>query len=218
MPEGQGYVLPDDVPALHGAFCEPIGCCLHAVDVARIAPGDSVVVLGGGVIGMLMVQLVQRAGAGTVVLSTRQAPRRALAERLGAKTVDASGDVVAAITGPGGLLPGGADVVIECAGVAETFAQAPRLARRGGAVVVFGVMAQGEAVPMLPYDLLVKELRIESAWLNPLTHGRAAQLVAERALELDALITRTVPLGDVAAILAGVPASARSRRSRCRAL
>ncbi len=205
MPEGQAYPLPPDVPAPHGVFCEPIGCCLHAVDVARIAEGDSVVILGGGVIGMLMVQLVRRAGAGRVILSTRQAPRRALAERLGAETVDASADPISAITGPGGLLPGGADVVIECAGVAETFAQAPQIARRGGTVVVFGVMPQGEAVPIMPCDLLVKELRIESAWLNPFTHGRAAQLVAEQALDLDALITRTIGLDEVAATLAAPP-------------
>ena len=206
MPEGQAYVLPAALRPEHGAFCEPIGCCLHAIDVARIQAGDSVVVLGGGVIGMLMVQLARRAGAGQVVLSTRQAPRRALAEQLGASaTVDASGDVVEAITGVGGLLPGGGDVVIECAGVAETFTQAPRLARRGGSIVVFGVMPKGEPVPMVPWDLLVNELRLESAWLNPLTHGRAAALVASGAIALDPLITRTVPLEDVPGIVAAPP-------------
>jgi threonine dehydrogenase-like Zn-dependent dehydrogenase len=204
MPEGQGHVLPDDLPPLHGAFGEPLSCCLHAIEVARIAPGDSVVVLGGGVIGMLMVQLARREGAGRIVLVTRQAPRRALGERIGADaTVDPiAQDAVAAIAGPAGLLPGGADVVIECAGVAQTFAQAPPIARRGGAVVVFGVMPEGEPVPLIPWDLLTRELRIESAWLNPLTHARATQLVASRALDLDSLVTRTVPLEDVPAILA----------------
>jgi threonine dehydrogenase-like Zn-dependent dehydrogenase len=204
MPEGQGHVLPDDLPPLHGAFGEPLSCCLHAIDVARIAPGDSVVVLGGGIIGMLMVQLARREGAGRVVLVTRQAPRRALAERIGADaSVDPTvGDAVTAIAGPAGLLRGGADLVIECAGVAQTFTQAPQLARRGGAVVVFGVMPQGEPAVLIPWDLLTKELRIEAAWLNPLTHARAAELVATRALDLDSLITRAVPLEDVPAILA----------------
>jgi L-iditol 2-dehydrogenase len=205
MPEGQAYELPLTLPATHGAFCEPIGCCLHAIDVARIVPGQSVVILGGGVIGLIMVQLARLAGAGKIVLSTRQAPRRTLAEKLGAVAVDASGDA-AVISGPGGVLPGGADVVIECAGVAETFMQAVQVARRGGTVVVFGVMPQGELVAVSPFELLVKELRLESAWLNPATHGRAAKMVADKVLDLDSLISRTVPLGKVPDILAAPPA------------
>ena len=76
------------------------------------------------------------------------------------------------------VLPGGADVVVECAGVPETFEQSLRLARRGGTVVAFGVVAQGAPTTVLPFDLLTRELRLESAWLNPLTYPRAAALIA----------------------------------------
>ncbi len=204
VPQGQAVRLPEALNPLHGAFCEPVGCCLHALDVARITPGASVAIFGGGVIGLLMVELVKLAGAGTIILSTRQKPRRELAERLGAThTVDASGDAVADIHR---LLPDGVDVSIECAGVAETFSQSIAATRRGGTVVIFGVMPQGEMVSVSPYDLLVKELRLESAWLNPATHARAAQLVASNALALDALITRTIPLRDLPAVLRAPPA------------
>ena len=204
VPQGQAVRLPETLNSLHGAFCEPVGCCLHALDVARIAPGASVTIFGGGVIGLLMVELVKLAGAGTIILSTRQKPRRELAERLGAThTVDASGDAVAEIQR---LLPGGVDVSIECAGVAETFGQSIAATRRGGTVVIFGVMPQGEMASVAPYDLLVKELRLESAWLNPGTHARAAQLVASGTLDLDALISRTIPLRDLPAVLGAPPA------------
>lgn len=202
VPQGQAAALPPDLDPLHGAFCEPVACCLHAIDVARIPPRGSVLILGGGVIGLLMVELAKRAGAGTVVLSTRQAPRRALAVELGAEVVDAATDVTAAV---GALLPEGADVVLECAGVGETFVQAVHLARRGGTVVAFGVVPQGEAVPVSPFELLTKELRLESAWLNPLTHGRAAELIAGRALSLDRLITRTVRLDEVPGVIGAAP-------------
>ncbi|WP_292143164.1 zinc-binding dehydrogenase, partial [Mesorhizobium sp.] len=97
--------------------------------LAAIKPGGSVVVLGGGVIGLLAVQLARLAGAKTVVLSTRQASRRALAEELGATaSVDpGAGDVFDAIAGPDGLVPGGVDVVFECAGVRDTVEQSMRL-------------------------------------------------------------------------------------------
>lgn len=207
VPEQQAYALPAGLDPLHGAFCEPLACCLHGLDVARIAPGSSVAVLGGGVIGLLMVELARLAGATTVILSTRQAPRRALALELGAThAVDPeAGDAVAAIAGPAGIVPGGVDVVLECAGVPETFTQSIVVARRGGTVVVFGVMAKGEMVGVEPFDLLFRELRLESAYLNPLTHGRAAVLVASGALALDPLISRTIPLIDLPEFLAAPP-------------
>jgi threonine dehydrogenase-like Zn-dependent dehydrogenase len=207
VPQGQAIELPAGLSPLHGAFSEPLACCLHGLDVARIRPGDSVAVLGGGVIGLIMVQLARLAGAATIVLSTRQQPRRDLAEQLGAThAVDASHDVVAAIAGPGGIVPGGVDVVLECAGVAETFGQGLAVARRGGAMVIFGVMPKGEQVAVSPYELLVKELRLESAWLNPLTHARAARMIASGVLDLDRLITRTIPLSEVPAVVGAAPA------------
>ena len=140
VPQKQAHELPLSLEAAHGAFCEPLACCLHGIDIAGIEAGSSVVVLGGGVIGLLTVQLARLAGARRVVLSTRQASRRRLAEAVGATaSVDpTAGDIVARVTGPGGLLPGGADVVIECAGVGETVEQAFQLARPGGTVVILG--------------------------------------------------------------------------------
>ncbi len=208
VPQGQAVALPATLSPIHGAFSEPLACCLHGLDVARIVPGQSVAILGGGVIGLLMVQLARLAGATSVILTTRQKPRRDLAEALGAThTLDASRpDVVEAIAGPGGVAPGGVDVVLECAGVPETFIQSVALARRGGAVVIFGVTPKGAGVRVEPFELLTRELRIESAWLNPLTHARAAKLIAEGTLELDKLVTRTVPLDEVPAIIGASPA------------
>ena len=129
VPQRQAHVLPPSLSPEQGAFCEPVACCLHGIDLADIRTGSSVVVLGGGVIGLLTVQLARLAGANRVVLSTRQASRRALAEMVGATAVvdPNSSDVITKVSGPRGILPGGADVVIKCAGVADTVQQASRL-------------------------------------------------------------------------------------------
>ena len=121
LPERQAHRLPDDFDAVLGAFCEPLACCVHGMDMAEIRSGDSVVVLGGGLIGLLAVQLARLGGATRVVLVTRSAEKRALAETLGATaSVDPrSGDVEALIRGEKGLLPGGADTVIEARGSAR---------------------------------------------------------------------------------------------------
>jgi len=202
VPESQAAALPPEIDPRHAAFCEPVSCCLHAIDIARIPRGGSVLVLGGGVIGLLMVELALEAGAGTVVLSTRQQPRRDLAAQLGAVPVDAArGD-----DGVREVLPHGADVVLECAGVPETVLQSLRLARRGGTVVLFGVVPQHDRVQISPFELLTRELRLETAWLNPLTHARAAELIAAGKLSLDRLITRTIALDQVPAIIGSAPA------------
>ena len=217
VPEAQAYELPADLPPAYGAFSEPLACCLHGLDVARIQPGMSVAVLGGGVIGMLMVQLARLAGATTIILSTRQRPRRDLALELGAThAVDpGASDAVAAIAGAGGIVPGGADVVLECAGVPETFAQSIAMARRGGAAVVFGVMPKGEIVGVEPFDLLFREIRLEGAYLNPLTHARAAKMVAEGVLDLDRLVSRSIPLADLPQVLAAPAGAWRDQRPSC---
>jgi L-iditol 2-dehydrogenase len=196
VPEAQAIVLPPDLDPLHGAFSEPVACCLHGVDVGRIKTGDSVAVLGGGVIGLLMVQLAVLAGAGQVILATRQAPRRQLAKSLGASHVidPTEVDFGAAIKA---IAPDGVDVAFECAGVPETLGYSLAAVRKGGAVVLFGVMAKGLSVPVEPFDLLVREVRLEAAYLNPHTHRRAAQMIADRVLSLDPLISRVVNIGQV---------------------
>ncbi|MBZ9676547.1 zinc-dependent alcohol dehydrogenase family protein [Mesorhizobium sp. ES1-1] len=208
LPHKQAFILPAGLNPLHGAFCEPLGCCLHGVDLAGIRPGGSVAVLGGGVIGLLTVQLARLAGATTIILSTRQASRRALAEELGAtSTVDpTAADVIYAISGPSGLAPGGVDVVFECAGVKETVEQSMRLARAGGTVVIVGVTPQGMKAEFEPFDLLFRELKVVGSFLNPFTHRRAADLIASGAIEIDRLISRQVPLEEAADVIANPPA------------
>lgn len=204
MPESQAISLPHSLDPVHGAFSEPLACCLHGLDVAAIRPGDSVVVLGGGVIGLLMVQLAQRAGAGVVMLATRQAPRRALALTLGAThALDPGlGDVKEQVQE---IVPEGVDVALECAGVPETFRQSLDVVRRGGSAVLFGVMAAGQRVEVEPFDLLVREVRLAAAYLNPYTHARAAAMIAAGLLQLDPLVSRIVGLDDVPGELAATP-------------
>ncbi|RWH49253.1 MAG: iditol 2-dehydrogenase [Mesorhizobium sp.] len=203
MPQGQAFLLPGNLQPTHGAFCEPLACCLHGIDLAGIRPGDSVVVLGGGVIGLLTVQLAKLAGAATIILSTRQASRRALAEELGATaTVDPSAvDPIEAIAGKAGLVPGGVDVVLECAGVRDTVEQSMRIAKAGGTVVIVGVMPQGQKVAFEPFDVLFRELKVLGSFINPFTHRRAADLIASGAIEIDKLISRQVPLEEAPQVI-----------------
>lgn len=157
-----------------------------------------VLVIGGGVIGLLALQIAKLAGA-EVTLLTRSPEKQALGARTGADHVVGSEDALR------GIWPNGADLVVECAGVAATVAMSPRLARTGGRIVVLGVLPQGEHVPIEPFDLLFREIQMHYSFLNPFTHGRAAQMVADGTISLAPLISRQISIDDAADAIASSP-------------
>jgi len=194
IPAHRALPLPPGMTAEEGAFCEPLACCLHGVDLAAPRPGERAIILGGGVIGLLTLQLVCLAGA-DAMLVTRQDAKRDLAATLGASAT--AGTVAEAQR----LWPGGADMVIECAGVAETVTAAPHLARSGGRVVVMGVLPQGETVAIDPFDLLTREIALHFAFLNPFTQSRAVGLIAAGRIRTAPLVSRRIPLHDAPAAI-----------------
>jgi L-iditol 2-dehydrogenase len=205
VPEKQAFLLPLSLNPLHGAFCEPLACCIHGIDLAAIRAGGSVAVLGGGVIGLLTVQLARLAGATSVVLVTRQKSKRDLALQLGATLAldPTMRDFEAELKRQ---TSGGVDVVLECAGAIETVEQAPRLARPGGKVVIVGVVSQGLKVSYEPFDLLFREISILTSFLNPLTQARAAEMISSGTIKVDPLISRLVSLAEAPSIIANPPA------------
>jgi L-iditol 2-dehydrogenase len=198
-PDTQIYPVSNGLNPLHLAFIEPLACSIRGLDLANLKGGEKVAVLGGGVIGLLVVQLAKLAGASEIVLITRQKFRRDVALKIGAtRVIDPnSEDVNTAVTNM--------DVVFECAGAVETFQQAQKIARRGGSVIVLGLTAADVTLEVNPFNIVVNELRIQGSFLNPLTQGRAAELVESGKLNLDILISKVVDLAGVQAILDAPP-------------
>lgn len=184
-----------DLTPRHAAFAEPLACALHGLDIGAPVPGETVIVLGGGVIGLLAVQLANNAGA-EVVLVTRHPDKRALAERLGAVATAATEAEARAQVGSG------ADLVLECAGVAETVEMAPRLTRAGGRIVILGVLPQGDTVRIEPFDLLFREIRLLHSFLNPFTQSRAILMLRRGQIDVAPLISRVIPLSDAPGAIA----------------
>ena len=208
-PDSQIYPVKADLNPLHLAFIEPLACSIRGVDLANLKGGEKVAVLGGGVIGLLVVQLAKLAGASEIVLITRQKFRRDVALKIGAtRVIDPnSEDVNTVVTNM--------DVVFECAGAVETFKQAQNISRRGGSVIVLGLTASDVTLEVNPFNIVVNELRIQGSFLNPLTQGRAAELVESGKLNLDILISKVVDLAGVQAILDAPPAEGDIKYIAC---
>jgi L-iditol 2-dehydrogenase len=209
VPETQLFKLPLSLAPEVGAFCEPIACCIQGLDLANIRQGDSVAIIGGGVIGQLMVQLVKKAGAEVILLSTRQKSRREMAEKLGAThTIDPqNSNSNDPFIGTAGVAPGGFDVVLECAGTKETLQQSLEIVRLGGTVILFGVMPQNEVFEIKPFDIFVRQIRIQGSFTGSAVHSKAVDMVAEQSLVLLPLITHLVGFEEVPKLLMGNPLS-----------
>ncbi|MEM9605239.1 MAG: alcohol dehydrogenase catalytic domain-containing protein [Pseudomonadota bacterium] len=198
FPASKAVVLSNDLDPLHGAFCEPLACTLHGMDMGATQPGERVLIIGGGVIGLLALQIAKRAG-GEVMLLTRSDAKQQLGRELGADVAVGNADAVKA------QWPDGADLVVECAGVADTVTLAPTLTRTGGRVVILGVLPSGETVSIEPFDLLFREIQMHYSFLNPFTHQRAAKMIEDGQIAVDPLVSRTISLDDAADAIASDP-------------
>ena len=170
VPATQAHLLPPNMSLEAGAFIEPVACCLRGIEQAMIQPGDEVAILGGGPIGLILLQLATIAG-GRVTISEPVQSKWVMAKELGALQTVAPGD----------LAPDTFDVVIEAAGVKAAVEQSITIARRGGSIVWFGVSPQGLKAAIEPHEVFRKELRISGSFINPHTHARAIKLVGSGA-------------------------------------
>ena len=196
-PQAQCYKMNKDIPLAHGAMAEPLACCLHGIDRANIQVGDTVCVIGGGAIGLLMVQLAKLAGASRVILSEPVALRREIGLSVGVDWV--IDPINKSLTGRVQELLGmdGVDVVIECVGNPTATAQAFQVAKRGTTVLLFSVPKAGTAHPLSLEDVYQKELTIVGSIINPDTHQRAVDLINSGRIQLAPLITHCYPVEQV---------------------
>ncbi len=191
VPESQVYKLPDGMPLEWGAFLEPAGCCVHCIDRASIRPGQSVAVLGGGAIGLMLVQLARLSGAAGVILSEPKETRRQIAKELGAtEAIDpVHTDATAAIKALGGV-----DVVIESAGLAVTVSQCFDVVNPGGKIVFFGVNDPETRVDFSPYQVFRNEITILGSLMANDSLPRTLALIASARLRVQPLISHILPL------------------------
>lgn len=190
-PAAQCFKLTKNLSFREGAMAEPLACCLHGIDAAGIRPGDTVCVVGGGAIGLLMVQLARLSGASCVLLSEPAELRRRVGLAVGADlAIDPlNDDLTARVRAASGK--SGADVVIECVGNTAATRSAFEAAGFGATVVLFSVPSPTATVPLPLFDVYKKELNIRGSFINPDTHQRAVALLNNGRVDVKPLLTHT---------------------------
>jgi L-iditol 2-dehydrogenase len=192
--ENGTFIIPGGVPFDTAAFIEPLACVVRGARIAEMHEGDSVLILGSGISGLLFLKLLRAIGASRIVTTDPVALRREAALRMGADAALEPAEATAErLRGLGGgrLF----DVAITCAGVPSAVQQGLRSVDRGGTVLLFAPLEPGTIVPVGLFDLWRDQVRIVSTYAGcPEDIAKAIVLLDSGAVEVEDMITHRLPL------------------------
>jgi L-iditol 2-dehydrogenase len=194
VPQHILYRIPEGIPYEQAAFAEPISIALHGVNRVPLRPGDSAVVVGAGLIGLLVIQALKAKGAGMVIAVDIDEKRLALAKELGADHSLVSGDDVPAkvreLVGNGD----GADVAMEVVGFGPTMKIAVESVRKGGSIGCVGNLKA--EVPFPLQAVVTRELNVFGSCASAGEYAEAVKAVAEGSIKVGPLISAVADLSD----------------------
>ena len=188
------YRLPDALPFASAAMLEAVSVALHGVRVASLKGGETALVIGAGMIGLLLLQAARAAGCSRVYIADIDATRLALARKLGAdQTFEASGEAlhqsILDLTAGQGV-----DVVFEAVGRDETVNSSIDCVRKGGTVALVGNIAREIKLPL--QKVVTREIRLQGSCSSSGEYPQAMELIAAGKINVDMLISAVAPLTD----------------------
>jgi len=161
-PEKRLYRLPDKITFEEGALVEPLSCSLHFVRMSTFKPREKTMVLGCGMMGLGVIAHLKNAGAGLIIATETNEKRREVAKKLGAdyvfnpqKVSNLKEEVLKLTNGEG------VEVVFDCSGVLQAFQSATSFLRRGGQLLLAGLIAK--EVSIVPANFVINEWQLQGA-------------------------------------------------------
>ncbi|GAA0706326.1 zinc-dependent alcohol dehydrogenase family protein [Paraclostridium ghonii] len=183
-----------------GAMAEPVACCLHGIDMSDIKPGSNVMVIGGGMIGLIMLQLAKIEGANKIILLEPVQGKRDMARKLGADIcIDPLNEDVESILKSNKIER--INTVIECAGLKSTIKQAIEYAGKKSTVMMFGLTKPNDTIDIKPFDIFKKEIVLKSSFINPYTQDRAIKLIDSGKLDVTSMVHEVCSLEKLEEVL-----------------
>jgi L-iditol 2-dehydrogenase len=197
VPQHVLYRVPDGVSFEQAAMTEPVAVAAHAVGLTPIAVGDAAVVVGAGMIGLCLVQVLCAAGCARVFAVDLEPERLEMAARLGADVVldprraDVATEVAQATEGRG------ADVAFEVVGIAAAVATAVAAVRRGATVTLVGNLSPSVEVPL--QAVVTRQLRLQGSYAIAGEYPAALGMIERGVVNVDAMRSAVAPLAEGAA-------------------
>ncbi len=193
VPRRIAYRLPDSVSFEHAALVEPISVVFHAVGLTPVRLGDAAVVVGTGMIGLLAVQALRRAGCGKIIAVDLEDSKLDLARSLGADEAlnpNSCDDVPAKVRSlTGGR---GADVAVEAVGATAPVATAIACLRKGGALTLVGNLSPKIEFPL--QSVVTREIKVTGSCGSAGEYPACIDALERGAIEAAPLISAAAPL------------------------
>ena len=183
--------IPDNVPLEHAALTEPLACAVHGLEDSHPQPGDTVAVIGGGPLGLMILHVAALAGCQTIAIVKHDGQVEA-ARQLGATHVVQTTSIRKAIRDTRELTPKnrGVDIAIEAVGAPETWQEAVELVRKGGTVNFFGGCALGTHITLDTNRLHYSNISLRATFHHtPAICRKALDLIAGGRFQAGAFIT-----------------------------
>ncbi len=194
VPQNIVYRLPDELPFESAALIEAVSIAVHAANITDIKLGDTVVVVGSGMIGLLAIQAIRLKGAGLIIATDLEDNRLELAKQLGAditfnaKGVDIPAEVRKYTEGRG------ADAAMEVVGHVSTVNDAIASVRKGGKVTLVGNLSPKIEFPL--QSVVTREITVKGSCASQGEYPECIRLLASGAIKVSPLITAKATLAE----------------------
>jgi L-iditol 2-dehydrogenase len=183
--------VPDHVPLEHAALTEPLACAVHGFEDSRPRPGDTVAIIGGGPLGLMILHVAALYGCEVIAVVKHDGQVEA-ARQLGATHVVQTANIRTAISETRALTPKnrGVDIAIEAVGVPESWEEAVEMVRKGGTVNFFGGCALGTHVSLDTNRIHYSNITMRATFHHtPSICRKALELIASGRFQAGAFIT-----------------------------
>ena len=192
VPSALVHPVPAGIDPAWAALAEPVSCILHGWDrIQPIQPGQKILILGAGLIGLLWILVLNQSGFSDVILSEPQAHRRETARKLKLACVDPEQIYIQNSNGQKGF-----DIIIDCSGNPAAIEQALDMLNPLGKFLFFGVCPQNSTINIKPFLIFQKEWTFYGSVINPFTFSRALDIIPAIQRPLSDLGVITFPLSE----------------------
>lgn len=192
VPQHIVYPIPEGLSFDHAAMVEPVSVAVHAANLANVQLGDSCLVVGAGMIGLMTIQAMRTAGCGKIFVADLDASRLALAKEMGAdvainpKEADVAKTVRELTAGEG------ADLVMEAVGANATVLASIDSVRKGGTAVLIGNVTKDTTLPL--QSIVTREVRLQGSCASANDYPACMELMSRGAIRVAPMISLTAPL------------------------
>jgi len=194
IPQHILYKVPEEVTFTQAAMVEPVAVAAHAVELASVGWNDSVVVVGAGMIGLFVIQVLRSKGCGKIIVVDIETEKLEMAKKLGAdyifnqKTDNVKQEIIALTSNRG------ADCSFEVVGIDATVETAIESVRKGGTVTLIGNLSPFVRLPL--QTVVTRQIRVQGSCAICGEYQAVLDMIARKHIDVNSLLSAEAPLSE----------------------